>query len=200
MGDTGLYALVKLFSAPGHKLHATVGFSAPTGSVSLRYSGNSQYEHYGMQTGSGVWEFRPSLTYNGRYEDAFWGGQAYGQMSLESQNSSGYLMGDLFQVSGWGGYNLTNWLSGTTRLLYTQQNAIEGQFVDSFAISGPMDMPASYGGNYLDVGFGLDIHITQGEFAGNHIGVEWLQPVYCNYNGYQLERTGSLFATWGLSF
>jgi hypothetical protein len=63
-----------------------------------------------------------------------------------------------------------------------------------------MDYAASYGGRYVDVGFGLSVTIPQGEWQGNRFSVEWLQPVDDDVNGYQLERTGTLAATWGVMF
>ena len=39
-----------------------------------------------------------------------------------------------------------------------------------------------------------------GSFAGNQIGVEWLQPVADDPNGYQLERRGTLYAAWKYAF
>ncbi len=77
IGDTGMYALVKLFDRPSQHLHASLGFIAPTGDVGIKLrehtGGNGKpsrnldgaYTHYGMQLGSGTWDFKPSLTYTG---------------------------------------------------------------------------------------------------------------------------------------
>ena len=119
---------------------------------------------------------------------------------LEDYNSSGFAFGNLFQASTWGGYQIQDWLTGSIRALYTLQDSIDGQYPKPFVPMGPMDMPQSYGGQYLDIGFGLNAMVQSGDFAGNHFGVEWLQPAYNDYNGYQLDRTGTLYATWGLSF
>jgi hypothetical protein len=39
-----------------------------------------------------------------------------------------------------------------------------------------------------------------GSFAGNQLGVEWLQPLRDDFNGYQLERRGALYASWKYLF
>ena len=200
IGDINFSGMVKLFEEPGHKLHLTLGFSAPTGSVDRKSNGNADFEHYGMQLGSGTWNFWPSLTYNGYQGEFNWGAQASTIAVLQDANESGFAYGNLFQASTWGGYQIQDWLTGSIRALYTFQDRIDGQYPYPFTPTGPMDMPQSYGGQYLDIGIGLNAMVMSGDFAGNHIGVEWLQPAYNDYNGYQLERTGTLFATWGLSF
>lgn len=200
IGDTYFSGMFKLFEAPGHKLHITLGFTAPTGSVDRKTNGNSEFEHYGMQLGSGTWSFWPSMTYNGFEGDFKWGAQASTIAQLEGANDSGYAVGNLFQASSWGGYQIQDWLSGTVRALYTYQDSINGQYPEWFKVTGPMDAPQSYGGQYLDIGIGLNAMVTSGDFAGNHVGIEWLQPAYNDYNGYQLDRTGTLWASWGLSF
>ena len=63
-----------------------------------------------------------------------------------------------------------------------------------------MDYPGSYGGRYWDIGFGLNAVVPSGEWAGNSIGVEWLQPIDTDVNGYQLDREGALSATWSVAF
>lgn len=200
VGDIVMSGLFKLWEIPGQKVHVTLGFTAPTGSVNQRTNGNADLEHYGMQLGSGTWNFWPSLTYNGFQDDFNWGGQASVIAVIDSVNDSGFAFGNLFQATAWGGYQIQDWLSGTVRALYTFQDPIDGQYPSPFKPTGPMDMPQSYGGQYLDIGIGLSAMVQTGDFAGNHFGVEWLQPAYNNYNGYQLERVGTLFATWNLSF
>ncbi|MEY2697584.1 MAG: hypothetical protein RL333_1722, partial [Pseudomonadota bacterium] len=181
-------------------IHVTAGITAPTGSVNQRVNGNTEFEHYGMQLGSGTWNAWPSLSYNGYAGDWSWGGQISGNVPLESHNDSGYATGTLFQSTAWGGYQIQDWVSGSIRALFTSQSQIAGNYYGNFVPTGPMDMPQSYGGNFLDIGVGLNAHVKSGDFEGNHFGIEWLQPAYNDYNGYQLERKGSLWASWGLSF
>jgi hypothetical protein len=199
VGDTGMYALFKLFQFPGHHLHMALGFSAPTGDVDLKLQGGL-FNDYGMQLGSGTWDFRPSLTYTGQLDRWAWGGQLSGTKRLEDRNDSGYALGDMFQSTAWGSYNVLDWLSASVRGVYTVQGAINGQFNGPASFSGTMDFPANYGGHYWDVGFGLNAEVTGGAFAGNRFGIEWLQPVEDNVHGYQLERKGTLSATWMLAF
>jgi hypothetical protein len=262
IGDTGLYALVKLFDQPQHRLHASLGFTAPTGDVGIKIKNgffnasknlDGGFIHYGMQLGSGTWDFKPSLTYTGKAEEWSWGAQVGGTKRLESSNASGYALGDLFESSIWGGYDLTHWLSATVRAAYTWQGSIKGQYprgrqysrlyqcpksdftypdefdefgnpigpavfhpvdynlcltdlknekrrLDSEDSPAPIDAPSNYGGHYVDIGFGLNIAVPSGALAGNRLSFEWLQPVYTNVNGYQLDRDGALSFTWSYEF
>jgi hypothetical protein len=200
IGDILMAGMFEIYEVPGHKLHLSIGFTAPTGSVNQRINGNSEFEHYGMQLGSGTWSIWPSLTYNGFSDDLSWGGQFSTLAPLENYNDSGYAVGTLFQTTAWGSYQLIDWFSGSLRAVYSYQDSIDGHYPKPFVPTGPMDTPQSYGGQYLDIGFGLNARVISGDFEGNHFGLEWLQPAYSDYNGYQLERTGTLWASWGLSF
>jgi hypothetical protein len=204
IGDVGMYALFKLLDDGTHHVHATAGLSAPTGDVDNQLRRNHQVDggfiHYGMQLGSGTWDFKPSLTYTGHIDQFSWGAQANGTVRMEAKNKSGYSLGDMFQATAWGSYNLTNWLTASVRGVYTLQGGLNGKFNGLINQFGPMDYPENHGGKYWDVGFGLSAVVPSGDLAGNRISVEWLQPVEDNVNGYQLERDGALSATWSVAF
>ena len=80
------------------------------------------------------------------------------------------------------------------------QGGIKGQYSGLINQYGPTDYPTNYGGKYWDIGFGMSAMVPSGDFAGNRVSVEWLQPLQDNVNGYQLERVGTLAASWGFSF
>ena len=206
LGDTIMMAMVKVFDTPMHHLHAGVGVSAPTGAVDITMDGRSLgnegslLQDYGMQLGSGTWDFRPNLTYTGQLSDFSWGLQLSGIKRMEGRNSSGYALGDLFQTTAWAGYSPFNWLTATVRGNFTAQNSISGKFNHAHSLNSPVDFPSNYGGRFADVGFGLNLSAPDTDYAGHNLSVEWLQPVSTNFNGYQLERNGSLAATWTYSF
>jgi len=227
VGDTGLYAMFKLFQDEGHDVNMGLGVTAPTGSVDIKLRrmhkvGNATdngFIHYGMQLGSGTWDFKPSVTYTGKVSDWSWGAQVSGTKRLEDRNQSGFAFGDQLQSTAWGSYSVFNWLSASVRGIYTVQGAVKGEFTalpgncavnhslntteacaDVNPKGGSMDNPKNYGGRYWDVGFGLNATIPSGSLAGNTFSVEWLQPVEDDVNGYQLERNGTLNATWSYGF
>jgi uncharacterized protein DUF3570 len=204
VGDTVMSSLVSLFNIPGHRLHLGLGFSAPTGDVDLEFRRVFQIDgglvHFGMQLGSGTWDFLPSMTYNGDYRRWSWGAQINGVKRMEDQNESGYRLGDIFQATSWGGYRLTNWLSTSVRGIYTVQGDIKGDFNDFNGRAGPMDFPANHGGEFWDIGFGVNASVPRGRYVGNRLSFEWLQPLRDDVNGFRLERKGALAATWSYHF
>ena len=156
--------------------------------------------HFGMQLGSGTWDFLPSLTYTGSKDQWSWGAQLSGNVRLENRNESGYALGDIFQSTAWGSYNPTNWLSVSARGIYTVKGTIRGNFNGFNGQSGPMDFPDNQGGRFWDVGFGINAYVPSGGLKGNRLSFEWIQPIVDDVNGYQLERDGALSATWSYSF
>ncbi len=218
IGDFGAYALFKAFDHSNHHLTLSLGGTAPTGDVDivLRKTGTNPVDrqpiHYGMQLGSGTWDFKPALTYTGEMDNFLWGGQANATIRLEDSNESGYALGDIFQGSIWTGYNWTNWLATTVRGVYTSQGKIQGAYPASTEIDpttglpfvpqhiGSFDFPANYGGQFVDLGLGVNVTVPSGAFAGNTLKFEWLQPVHTDYNGYQLDRDYALNFTWSYGF
>ncbi len=204
VGDTMMSSLIKLYETPGHRLHMGLGLSAPTGNVGVEFRRVFQIDgglvHFGMQLGSGTWDFLPSLTYSGDHKRWTWGAQLNGVKRMENQNKSGYRLGDVIQATTWGGYNLTKWLSASVRGIYTKQGAIHGDFNAFNGRSGPMDFPTNQGGQFWDIGLGITASVPSGKFAGNSLSVEWLQPLRNDVNGFQLERKGALAAAWNYHF
>jgi hypothetical protein len=213
IGDTGVYALFKLFDRTGQHLNLSLGGTAPTGDVGVKLrksAHNYSYDtliHYGMQLGSGTWDFKPSLTYSGEADRFSWGAQVTGTKRLEIRNVSYFSFGDIFQSSVWAGVQWTDWLGTTLRGIYTSQGKVRGHYPPILDILGqplthigPMDNPANYGGEFFDLGLGINVNIPNGAFAGNAFKFEWLQPVSTHYNGYQLDRDHSLAFTWSYGF
>jgi hypothetical protein len=205
IGDTGMYAMFKLVDSRGQHLHLSLGLSAPTGDVGIKLRDVMQnkmgYTHYGMQLGSGTWDFKPSLTYTGQIDRWSLGVQLSGTRRLNGSNDSGFALGNEFQSTAWGSYSLTNGFSASVRGLYTRQGSIQGQYNDNVpAKIGPMDYTNNYGGRFWDIGLGLNYTIPSGRLEGNQLRIEWLQPVKDDVNGYQLERKGTLAFNWSLAF
>jgi hypothetical protein len=195
LGDISVGALVRLLSTPAHELHLGLALSLPTGSVNQKGSSGELLD-YGMQPGSGTWDVQPGLTYNGSYRRWFWGAQVGGVVRLQEENRSGYALGDLLQTSAWLGYGFNDWVAASLRGVYTVQGGIEGRYNAPSMQMGPMDFPSNYGGRFADVGVGLSFAVPGRKAAGDRIGIEWLEPVGDDVNGYQLERAGSLSVSW----
>jgi hypothetical protein len=202
VGDIGMYALFKLLDSETQHVHFGLGLSAPTGAVDIRERREHQqdqgFTHYMMQLGSGTWDLMPSLTYTGALAPFSWGAQVGGVTRLEHANESGYALGDVFQASVWGGWSATHWLSFTLRGIYGMQRAVQGRYDALHTTSGPQDFPGSYGGQYWDLGIGASALLPFRSLSGNRVGVEWLQPLLDDQNGFQLERRGTLVLRWSI--
>jgi hypothetical protein len=172
--------------------------SAPTGRVD--YKSGGMFTHYGMQLGSGTWDFWPSLTYTGRADRYAWGGQVLGIIRMEEENDSGYWLGDVLQVTGWGSYRFADWISASLRVLYTEQGEVEGHYNGPHNHASPPDLQFNYGGRFWDIGFGVNTVVPSGPLKGLRLSAEWLQPIEDDVNGYQLERDGTLWANASIAF
>ncbi|MFO7579049.1 MAG: hypothetical protein R6W74_02410, partial [Nitrosomonas halophila] len=84
--------------------------------------------------------------------------------------------------------------------IYTSQGKIRGDFNTFNSRIGPMDYPGNQGGRFWDIGLGVTASVPSGRFAGNMFAVEWLQPLSNDFNGFQLERKGTLNANWSYHF
>jgi len=204
VGDTTIASMFELYDSPGHWLHLGLGFSAPTGNVGVKFKNNGHAAgglvHFGMQLGSGTWDFMPSLTYTGEHNRWSWGAQLSGTKRMEDQNKSGYRLGDMFQATTWGGYRFMRNFSVTLRGIYTVQGAIHGDFNTFNARTGPMDFPANHGGQFWDIGIGLNAVFPRGILHDHTLSVEWLQPMQDDVNGYRLERKPAFALTWNYTF
>lgn len=203
-GDTLLGALLRLYQAPGRHLHLGLGLSAPTGSLDATLDGTqsdtSLRQSYGMQRGSGTWDFKPSLTYTGQDARWNWGAQLSAILRLEDSNELGYALGDQWQATAWGGYALAPGLFLSARGLYTEREPIDGYSRAPNSAVTPPDNRANYGGQFWDLGLGLALAPAGGPFNGHRVSLEWLEPLRHDYNGYQFEGEGMLHAGWSYHF
>ncbi|MBK7474228.1 MAG: DUF3570 domain-containing protein [Betaproteobacteria bacterium] len=203
IGDTGIYTVFKLFDAPGRQMHATVGFTAPTGNVGLKLRDTHQvdagYDHYGMQLGSGTWDLNPSITYAGEAHGWSWGAQVSARSGCRSATgrdtrSATTCRPHCGPPTGCQAdcpHQCAPSMRGTAR-----SGANSKAHTTSCRRS---TTPATTAGATGMSGSGSTTSPAAGTFAGTRIGVEWLHPVG-RIKGDQLERRGTLNASWQYSF
>ena len=204
VGDTGFYALVNAATFGDQQINISLGISMPTGDSNIQLRDTHRqhlgYIHYGMQLGSGTWDFKPAITLTGHQAEWSWGAQLNGTKRLASSNKVGFVLGDTFQSTAWLGYDWTNWLTSSVRGIYTLQDALKGSYQGTYYQIGAMDFPRNYGGQFADIGLGINIKLPHDILLGSLINFEWLQPIHDDVNGYQLPREGALSATWSYAF
>jgi hypothetical protein len=198
-GDTLIGGLFKLHSTATQSWQASLAASIPTGKTDLMYRRSYQTDgglmEYGMQPGSGTWDLLPALTWS--HTNGSWqlGAQASGIKRLEQRNDSGYRLGDEVQLSGWTTHALSAHLSASLRAVWLQRGEVDGRFTAYSAGISPTDFPGNYGGRFVDLGIGMNL-----EVAGSQLALEWLAPVHEDVNGFQLERHGTLAASWHYNY
>jgi hypothetical protein len=211
VGDTLAGVLLRLNGSARGEALLGLGIGIPTGSVkSTMASHGGELMDYGMQTGSGTWDFQPSLTWHGQTGAWTWGGQVSGVKRLERRNASGYLLGDVFQATAWAGYSPAPGLTLSLRAARTVQGGIRGMLPGSEPVvdgagnvtwprsqMSPTDLPGNYGGCFNDIGLGITADLPG---LGGRLGLEWLLPAGDRPRGDQLARKDGLVLNWTLMF
>jgi len=145
---------------------------------------------------SGTWDFVSSLTYSGEAGVWGWGAQIGAVLRFNQLNDSGFRYGNQHQANLWVSRELTPWLSASLRLAGATQDIINGHYDGAHNHTSPPDIQPNYGGDFIDVGLGLNAVVLD----GYRIGLEATLPVYERVNGFQQAREASLFASWARAF
>lgn len=201
LGDTKLGALIGLVNEPEKKWILNLGLSIPTGDIeeidqilTPMNTTPSPRLPYPMQLGSGTWDFEPGLTYIGSEDRWGWGSQVKLLYRLD-ENDESYTLGDQLTWSNWWSYRFTNNISGSLRLTYTDQDAIDGMDPLIMAPVQTAD-PDNHGGKRWDIGFGINTI-----WEGNHrISLEYENTIDQKVNGVQMEMESMFTLGYQLAF
>ena len=212
-GDLKLSALVNLFQSENRRAHYTIGFSAPTGAIGeqgiIPGPGGRILRQMPapMQLGSGTWDLLAGLTYLVQEESWSWGAQISGKARL-NENDHNYRLGNELQSTAWLAKKINANLSLSSKIKYKKTGSLHGQqsgimlnppFAPS-RMTVPTALASNYGGDRVDLGFGLNYAFTEGSLSGNRIALELEFPIYQDLNGYQLETDRILTAGWQLAW
>jgi hypothetical protein len=184
LGDTQVAALATLADSPALVAHAGLGLSIPTGRSDIK-SADGSFVHYGMQLGSGTWDLIPSLTVRGYAPGFGWGAQASYTARTGAANASGFKFGDLVTATAWLSKPVSDKVTLSARLAWTDEGAIKGHYNGRHSHSAPPDRQANYGGQRLDAGIGFNAKLPE----GLRLGVEALLPLHQSLNGIQPPRS-----------
>lgn len=204
IGDTRLSGLIKIHDDGIHKFHLNAGISFPTGSNTnsheiLTPMGTRPTVRvpYAMQLGSGTYDLLPGITYNGRMDQLFWGGQYIGTVRLG--DDQGYSLGDRHTLSVWLNYQWRPFISTALRLQFDTLGSIDG--MDPMIV-GPVQTadPDNYGGDELKLNLGVNLMGQSGALAGHRLAVEASLPLHRDLNGPQMETDWTITVGWQYSF
>ena len=185
VSDTVLGAMYQVNPA----LTLSLGLSIPTGSI--EETGDMVMDPgtmrdvtlpYAMQLGSGTYDFVPSATYNGQYEDWTFGGQA-SYTFRTAENERDYTLGNRAEGSIWLKRSLSPSLVVSSRLAYARWGNIDGMD-KNILIANPMGMKTSptsnpnlQGGSRVDLLLGVSAMFGHGSMLGLEFGVPIMQDL-----------------------
>jgi len=213
-GDTKVQALYRIYREERTHAHVGLGLSLPTGSIDEKDNTprpgmpptfTENLLPASMQLGSGTFDLLPQATLWQDLERFSLGLQANGVVRLESENSNGYRLGNEFELVGWGGTNLADWVSLEGGLSYRYVGELKGT-QNGVGRGGPAGRSVTtafgenYGGERIDGILGLNFLIPEGRFANNRIAVDIRFPLWQDLNGLQLETDWVATAGWQLSW
>jgi hypothetical protein len=190
----GLYDLARW--QDGRRAHLSLGFSAPTGSIDEKSGANTV--GYGMQLGSGTWDFLPAITYLGQTKNYSYGAQL-GAVLRISDNDQGYTLGNQVDATVWGVRKITDSLSASVKIDHTCQEEVDGSHKGISNMQRnmtPAKDPAHQGRDLTSVGLGLNYYVQSGALKGHRIAAEWETPIHQKVNGVQLELDSSWTLGW----
>ncbi len=196
IGDLRVSALVRLLHGHRHRVHAQVGVSFPTGSITEQdktplaaaQGVKTQRLPYPMQIGTGTYDFLPGLTYTGHEGRFSWGAQARGEIRM-NENHAEYRVGNEYALTSWAGIELADWISTSLRLEWLQGVNYRGR--EESPSVNPNVVPTADPGRRaferLDALLGINLMVPGGPFGGLRLAFEMGVPAYQDLDGPQLE-------------
>ena len=188
----GLYDLAQWDS--GRRMHLNLGLSLPTGSIDEKHT-NGNTLGYGMQLGSGTYDFHPAITYLAQTDNYSYGAQLGGILRI-GENDQDYTLGNKFEATLWGARKITDSLSASAKFDYSSQSKVDGEDTRMMKMMSPALNPNSQGRDITTFGLGLNYYFQDDGLKGHRIAAEWETPLDQKVNGVQLE----LDSTWTLGW
>ena len=198
LGDLSFNGLYDLASWDnGRRVHLRVGIGAPTGSIDERKT-DGVIQPYGMQLGSGTWDFLPALTFLGQTEVYSYGLQVGGVLRM-GDNDRDYSLGHRFDASLWGARALGDSFSISAKFDYLALGEVDGEDKEVTAMLKGMTSgyeATSQGRDLSTFGLGVNYYCRDGAFKGHRLALEWETPLGEDVNGVQLETDSIWTLGW----
>ncbi|MDJ0844417.1 hypothetical protein [Crocosphaera sp.] len=202
IGDIKVTGLYQVLNENRQRIHFNAGMSFPTGSIEARDrtpAGPDQLLPYPMQLGSGTLDLNPGITYLGQTDEWSWGSQIIGTLRLGT-NSNSYKFGDQIMLTAWGARKWSDWASTSLRIKGKNWGNISGKDSRLNPSIIPTADPTRRGGTQIDLGFGLNLFVPEGDLRTGRLAIEFEVPIYRALQGPQLETDWQLTAGLQFSF
>ena len=207
-GDTIIGALFRGGETANGQWHSGLALSLPTGAIDktgrpitpmgCAAAAMDMRLPYPMQLGSGSYELKPSLTYNGDWRGWRVGGQANATLRLDD-NDANYRLGDEFELHGWAMKNLTPYAGAALRLNASHQGKLNGQD-RHITLPVPTAQSRSNGGTYANLSLGLNLIGQTGIWRDHRLALELVMPVHQDVQGVQMQRQETVMLGWQKAF
>jgi hypothetical protein len=196
MGDLKVSGIYGIYADETKRLLLNLGLSVPTASIDETNTMGKRFA-YAMQFGSGSYGLLPGLSYIYYFKPAYsYGAQVNAHLPL-NDNKYDYKLGNKYNLTTWLAYAISSSLSVSSRLNYTNTQAIEGKDTQLMMNMSPVNNPELYAGEVLKVALGLNwIFHTNNGLNEHRLALELDTPVYFNLTGPQMAPCNSLVIGW----
>ena len=182
LSDLKLGLLYGLVNDNSTTLHLNTGLSLPIGDIVNRDNtpmmDNVQLP-YAMQLGSGTYDLTIGATLKGSGTQFAWGVQQLNILRTGT-NSEDYRLGNLYQLTSWLGYGLSDKVSTSIRLSAAREGNISGADPGLNPMMVTTADTENYGGELIRAAAGVNLLMANDLLV---LGLEVGVPIYQNYNG-----------------
>ncbi len=189
-GDVKVTGLQKLTDTA----HLKIGVSLPTGSIDEKDTIPGHLP-YPMQLGSGTYDILAGVTWTD-FLDITGPNTKFGAqldtVFRTGTNDNDYRLGNRVKLTGYVNHLLSESISVTGRVTGRSAGAVHGADRKILARPAPTTDPDNHGGEWVDLGIGLNYVIPGTALKGHRIAVEYEKTVYQDLNGPQLKMDDML--------
>ena len=202
LGDVSVRGLFDVLETDEYRLSFALGATVPTGKIGKKGTTATLTRGvlpYAMQGGSGAVDILAGGTFLVQNEVSSIGAQINSVIRVVDNNKD-YRLGDEFQFSVWGAYNVTDWVSFSLRGLFEHQSDITGSDPRTDGLVDPLANSFAQGGERVSIPIGVNLYFRDGAVAGHRLSLEYYYPVHEDLNGPQLSTERTLVASWQTIF
>lgn len=198
VGDIKISALYGLFSKESSQLIFSAGLNFPTGTI--QFSGDQfdmMYKNkiypYGMQLGSGTFDFLLGLIYLIEKGSNTFSTQLNSTIR-PFYNKLDYNLGNSTLLNVWYARNWKEWGSSSVRFNYQYKDKIRGSYSGIYRFSEPAANTENYGSNTIKFFTGTSFFIKQ----KHRLSVELGLPLAQKFNGIQMKMNSDLILSYNI--
>ncbi|NVK21278.1 MAG: transporter [Kangiellaceae bacterium] len=193
IGDIKVNSLILLEESGSTHTHAHLGISIPTGSIDK--SKNGMRLPYGMQAGSGTWDFNTGITHKRFFEHSSFGIQALATLRT-GENDNNYRLGNKYQLNTWYAYNLNHHWALSIGVDYIKNDDIKG----ADPMLNPMMSPNSRAELAASKRSNTHLGVNYLDASGHRFAITLAKEIYRDFDAPRLAQDWSFNFGWQYAF